>query len=113
MGFFRRAKDHFIERTAPSVLNATLMADYGTITEIELDSDERKLHLEALLRGERDPIRVEIGSYEIARRDGVAFFTIKQIATSREWITTLARQQLVGRPIPLPKEFGGWLGRLL
>ena len=50
---------------------------------------------------------------EIARRDGAVLFTVKQIATSREWITTLARQQLVGRPIPLPKEFGGWLGRLL
>jgi len=60
------------------VLNATLMADYGTITEIELDSGDGS-SIRSALRGERDPIRVEIGSYEIARRDGVAFFTIKQL----------------------------------
>ena len=113
MGFLRTAKDRLIERTAPSLLNGTLMKDFGTITSLELDSTQRKLHLEALLRGERDPIRVEIGSYEMTRRDDVVFFTIKQIATSREWITTLARQQLIDRPIPLPKEFGGWIGRLL
>jgi hypothetical protein len=113
MGFFRRAKDRLIERAAPGVLNATLMAELGTITAIELDSAERKLHVEALLRGEREPIRVEIGAYEITRRDGVAFFTIKQIETSREWITTVARQQLVNRAIELPKELGGWVGRLL
>ena len=113
MGLFGRAKDRIIERVAPGVLNATLMADLGTITAIELDSDERKLHVEALLRGEREPIRVEIGSYEITQRNGTAFFTIKQIVTSREWITTVARQQLVNRPIKLPKELGGWVGRLL
>src|SRR5437867_5404832 len=113
MGFFRRVKDGFIQRATPAVLNRTLLTDYGTITTVELDSAAKKLHLEALLRGETAPIRVEIASYEIERRDGEAFFTIKQIETSREWITTLARQQLIGRPIKLPKEFGGLMGRLL
>jgi hypothetical protein len=113
MGFLRGVRDHFIERTAPAILNETLMADYGRITAIELDSTAKKLHIEALLRGESHAIRVEIGSYELERRDGRAFFTIKQIETSREWITTLARQELVNRPIPLPNQFSGLLGRLL
>ena len=113
MGFLHNAKDLLIESTAPAILNQTLMADYGKITTLELDSRAKKLHVEALLRGESEPIRVEIDSYELEQRNGDVYLKIKQISTSREWITTLARQELVNRPIRLPRQFSGLVGRLL
>jgi len=68
----------FYRADCASVLNATLMADYGRSRELNW-TPVSGLHLEAAPARERDPIRVEIGSYEIARRDGVAFFTINKL----------------------------------
>ncbi len=113
MGFFRRTKDRLIEKTAPAVLNETLFHDYGEITSIELDSGDKSLHLEALLHGEKDTIRVEILLYEIVQCDGRDFFVAKKLRTSRQWITTLAKQQIVGRPIPLPQQLRGLISKLL
>ena|SRR5689334_8559200 len=113
MGFFQKTRDRLIEKTAPAVLNETLLRDYGEITFLEIDSADKTIHFEALLRGEKEPIRVEIQRYEIVERDGRVFFVTKQIQTSREWVTTLARNELVDRPIPLPANLSGLLTRLL
>src|SRR6185503_16054340 len=113
MGVLRKAKDHLVASAAPAVLNETIMADYGKITRLELDSAAKKLHVEVLLRGESQPIQVEIGSYKIEPSDKGVFLTIQQVTTSREWITTLVRQQLVNKPIALPKQFARWAGRFL
>ena len=113
MGFFQKTRDRLIEKTAPAVLNETVFRDYGEITSLEIDSEDKTIHFEALMRGEKDPIRVEILRYEIVRRDGRAFFVTKEIGTSREWVTTLAQKELVDRPIPLPENFSGLLMRLL
>src|SRR5206468_10482200 len=113
MGFLQKTRDRLIEKTAPAVLNETVFRDYGEITSLEIDSQDKSIHFEALLRGEKDPIRVEIQRYEIVKQDGGVFFVTKEIRTSRDWVTTLARKELVDRPIPLPANISGLLTRLL
>ena len=113
MGFFQKARDRLIETTAPAVLNETLFRDYGEITCLEIDSQDKTIHFEALLHGEKEPIRVEILKYEVMQRDGRAFFVPRKIQTSRQWITKLAEQELVDKPIALPENFSGLLMRLL
>lgn len=113
MGFFHATKDRLIEKTAPAVLNESLLRDYGKITSFELDSEEKIIRFEAVLFGEKSPISVEILSYEIKEVDGRACFIARKIRTSRAWITTLSENQLIGRPIPLPQQLSGLLARLL
>ena len=113
MGFFQKTRDRLIEKTAPRVLNETLMRDYGQITSLEIDSGDKTLHVEVLLRGEKEPIRVEILRYEISTQGERPCFIAREIKTSREWITTLAEQQLIGRPIPLPPQLSGLIAKLL
>ena len=113
MGFFRKTKDRLIEKTAAAVLNETVFRDYGEITSLDIDSRDKTIHFEALLRGEREPIRVEILHYEIVERDGRACFVAKKIRTSREWITKLAEQKLVDELLPLPQKLSGLIARLL
>src|SRR2546423_1373513 len=113
MGFFQKTKDRLIEKTAPAALNETVFRDYGQITSLEIDSKDKSIHFEAMLRGEKEPIRVEIRRYEIIERDDRVFFVTKEIQTSREWVTTLAQKELVDRPIPLPANLSGLLTRLL
>src|SRR5437763_15831850 len=113
MGFFQETRDRLIEKTEPALLNETVLRDYGESTSPAVDSRDKSVHFEALLRGEKEPIRVEILRYEIVKRNGHAFFVPKKVRTSREWITKLAEQELVDRPIPLPDNFSGLLMRLL
>jgi hypothetical protein len=113
MGFFQTAKDRLVESTAPAVLNETLMRPYGKITSMKVDSGEKMIRLEALLRGEKESITVDVLAYEIAQRNGQISFIAKKIKTSREWITTLAEQKLVDRPIPVPEQLSAWIKRLL
>jgi len=113
MSIFQKTKDRLIEKTAPSVLNETVMRDYGEITSLEIDSADKTLHVEVLLKGEKEPLRVEILQYEILEQDGRPSFIARKVSTSREWITTLAERQLIGRPIPLPQQLSGLLARLL
>ena len=113
MGFFQKTRDRLIEKTAPAVLNETILRDYGRMTSFDIDSQDKSIHFEALLHGEKESIRVEILRYEIVQRDGRVFFVTKEIRTSREWVTTLAGKELVDRPIPLPANLSGLLTRLL
>jgi hypothetical protein len=113
MGFFQKTRDRLIEKTAPRVLNETLMREYGQITSLEIDSRDKSLHVEVLLRGEKEPIRVEIQRYEISTLNERPCFIARKINTSREWITTLANNELIGRPIPLPSQLSGLITRLL
>jgi hypothetical protein len=113
VGFFQTAKDRLLESTAPAVLNESLMRPYGQITSLKIDSTDKTLRLEALLRGEKEKISVEVLSYEIVKRDGEVCFVAKEVRTSREWITTLAREQIVGKPIPVPAQLSSWVTRLL
>ena len=95
------------------MLNETLLRDYGEIISLEIDSNDKTLHADVLLRGEKEPIRVEIQRYEISRQEDRTCFIARKIETSREWITTLAQKQLMGRPIPLPSQLSGVIARLL
>jgi len=113
MGFFQKTKDWLSEKTVPHVLNETLLRDYGEIISLEIDSGEKTLHADVLLRGEKEPIRIEIQRYEISRQEDRTCFIARKIETSRAWITTLAQQQLIGRPIPLPPQLSGVIARLL
>ena len=113
MGLFQTAKDRLVESTAPAVLNETLMRPYGKITAMKIDSGEKMIRLEALLRGEKESITVDVLAYEIVQRDGQISFIAKKIKTSRDWITTLAERELVDRPIVVPEQLSGWVKRLL
>ena len=106
MGIFSNAKDRVVERAALAYLNQSLLAPYGRATALRLDSAASTLHVEAELKGETQPVELDIMGYEITR-DGERYYaTIREIRTSREWLTTLAETQLRNRRFELPAEVG-------
>jgi hypothetical protein len=113
VGFFQDAKDRFLERMAVPLLNRTLVAPYGKVRELRLDTAEKSATAVLELEGEREPVHVAIDRYEVSKRGGERYVTIHAIRTSRPWMTELARRQLVGRTLPLPPELGGLVMRLI
>ena len=113
MGILSSAKDRVLEQMALAYLNGNLLAPYGRATSLRIDSTKKTLGIEAELKGESVPIKIEVVDYEI-RQDGNRYFaTVKGIRTSREWLTTLAMKHLRNVPFELPAHVGSLLARAL
>ena len=106
MGIFSNAKDRVVERAALTYLNQSLLAPYGKATSLRLDSAARTLRVEVELKGENQSVEVDIVGYEITREGEQYYATIREVRTSREWLTTLASTQLQNRRFELPSEVG-------
>lgn len=102
-------KDWLIEKTVPTVLNERVLKPYGTLTEFKFDSKLRTAEGQILLKGERDPIRIRIGSYELVNENGRTFIIIHEFISSREWITRLAQQFVLGRRYELPESIAKYV----
>jgi hypothetical protein len=96
------AKDWLIEKTAVAMLNQSVLKPYGTLKQLNVDTKRRTIVAELELIGETQPVRVQINGYEILDEPDAAYLILKDVTTSREWLTTLARNFAVERKLKLP-----------
>jgi hypothetical protein len=64
------------------------MERYAHMLKLDINSEDKSISLEVLLRGEGSPIQIHIGHYEIVTGDESGI-KISQIHTSREWMTEM------------------------
>ncbi|MRI58620.1 MAG: hypothetical protein C6H99_03830 [Epsilonproteobacteria bacterium] len=96
-------KDKTIAYTLKSFFNLQIK-EYGQLLNLQIDSKSKRIKMELMLAGEKEPIEVEIGSYEIREREGKHYILIKNLKASREWIDMLARSYLDGYCIEIPAQ---------
>lgn len=75
---------------------------FGSITNLQLDSKQKNLAAELVLKGESTPILIQVDAYEVDEKDGVAWLTVRGIHASREWLNAALNEFLVGRPLQIP-----------
>jgi len=66
----------------------TKMERYARMLRLDINSEDKSIELEVLLRGESAPLKIHIGRYEIMTGDESGI-KISQIHTSREWMTEM------------------------
>lgn len=113
MGFLSKSKDKLVGSTAPALLNNSVLKPYGRIIDLKLDSEARTLIVTLELKGEREPVQIDVQEYELAKKGGRLWLVIKKVSTSREWLTELARRFAVGRQFELPPEASTLVSRFL
>ena len=64
------------------------MERFGQMLKLDINSEDKTIDLEVLLRGEASPLQIHIGHYEIRTGDDSGV-KISRIHTSREWMTDL------------------------
>ncbi len=106
------AKDWLIERAAVAMLNQSVLKPYGELKQLKLDSSLRRIEAELELKGEPQPVQLKVGNYEIVQEEGAAFLVLHEVSTSREWLTKLAGDFLVGRKLALPQQIQPFLPML-
>jgi len=113
MGIISNLKDRVVENKALSILNESILQPYGKATSLRIDSSAKTIDLDLELRGETVLVQIQIKKYELIKEGGASYAVIKEIQTSRGWLTTLAEQHLLNRRLELPPQAAGLLLRFL
>jgi len=109
---FKSLKDKALSKAIISGINLKIK-EYGKMLKLNLDSTNKTIELEIMLKGEKEPLKVFVNSYEISEEDGKYFLYAKDIKTSREWINIIAENYLKGEKIELSEKIAKTLQILI
>ena len=98
---FNAAKDLLTSKAARTYAN-NLIARYGRVDDLNIDSRNRKVRVVAVLDGEVDAVTLDVDSYELHTEGAKRFVEIKSCRCSRRWVQTLLNDKVVGRRFELP-----------
>jgi hypothetical protein len=87
--------------------------EYGEMLDLRLDSKNKKIELEILLKGELEPLKVDIGSYKIEQNGEKSYIILSEISTSREWINTLLEKFVQNKKFEISQDIEKVLGILV
>jgi hypothetical protein len=108
MNFLKNAikggKDSAIS-SAMKILAQKHVSGFANINTIEIDSSNRSLMAEVLLKGESEPIVLTVVGYEIITKGEKRLFVPHEVSASRQWIDALAKEYLQGRAFEIPAPF--------
>jgi hypothetical protein len=71
-----------------------------------LDSEKKLIQVEMLLKGEAEPIKFQVGKYEIIKEDDKVYLEVKDLATNREWMNVAIGNFLKdGTKVEIPAQY--------
>jgi hypothetical protein len=100
------SKDRLISERIKQELNAQL-ARYDEVLDVKLNTRERSVQLSIKLKGEPDPITVNIGKYELIKEGDQLWLSVESqsIEASREWLTLVLQDQAGRQRLPIPQKY--------
>ena len=107
-GMFTAAKDAVASQAARSYVNG-LIARYGQVRELKIDSRAKTVAVVCELIGESEPVAVRVESYRLISEDGAHFVEILTCSCSRPWLHNLLADHACGRRLALP----AWAAKVL
>lgn len=105
---FRAAKDSVTSEAARRYAN-NLVARYGEVVDLKIDSGEKTVRAVCRLTGEQEPITVTIESYEVLNVGGKKMLRLGRCRCSRPWLEALLNDFAKGREVEVP----GWASMAL
>ena len=82
------------------------------MTELSIDTKNKRVRVRLELVGEKEPIDVEVLRYSLKDKGEMTYITIEEVTSSREWLTAALREFVVGQDLAIPAKAGAAL-RLL
>jgi len=92
---------YFIEKYLPKIVREYISKEL----KFKIDSINKKITLEVLLKGESEIIKIEVYGYKIVEKNKAIFFEFDKIVTSREWLNVLIENYKSHIPSEIPKEY--------
>lgn len=79
------AKDALSSRAAQAWVNK-LIARYGSVQELRIDSRQKTVEVSCLLDGEATPITIRIDNYRVETERDKAFIRASEFTCTRPWL---------------------------
>ena len=98
---FNLAKN-FMTGKAAQVYANNLIARYGVVQDLKIDTQNKTVDLVCQLHGESQPVRVRIDKYVIQGRGEKRFVEVVKCTCSRPWIQALVEDFVQGRSVEVP-----------
>ena len=97
----RAIKDGAIAMSLKALVNDKF-GQYGDITDCSIDTKSNKVVVQALLKGERDRVTINLDKYEIEQEGAESYIVLKRFSASREWVALVLNKFLMGKRYKLP-----------
>jgi hypothetical protein len=101
-------KDKALSTGAKIAIN-TQIKEFGKMLKLNLDSEKKRIEMEVMLDGEKEPLHVEVEQYVLKEEAGKHLLQIYGVKTSRAWINTVAASYLEGKSFEIPAEYAKML----
>ena len=69
--------------------------------DLKINSQDKSIEVELLLKGEQNPMKVIIQKYELVDGPETDFIIVHKATASREWMGVLLENFLIGKNIPM------------
>jgi hypothetical protein len=94
-------KEGAVEAAAKVYVNQKIQ-NFGTVTNLQIDSRAKTILLETSLKGEAAPVFVKVLNYEVVSAADSTYLVCGRFEASREWITAVLNEYVAGERIPVP-----------
>ncbi len=102
MGLFdsiRDAKNAMLGSIVTEKANK-IMEGFGKMLNFQLDTENRNIDFEIMLKGESDPIKLSLSKYEFIQKNDKPYIKFQDIKTSREWLDIVLKQYVLPKYAP-------------
>jgi hypothetical protein len=73
-------------------INRSLLKEYGKMTRLEIDKENKVISVDLELKGEKEPVRITLSNYRLIQEAGKnPLFEPGTIVVSREWLDALLK----------------------
>lgn len=93
MSIFKKKKDKIISNALQSLVNI-LIDDYGKLIDLAVNSKDKTILLNVLLKGEKEVLNIIFSNYSIITERKNSYLQFDKISTSREWINVFCDKKL-------------------
>jgi len=79
------------------------MGGIGRMINLQIDSKRKTIRLELELKGENEPIWIDVPSYQVVQKDGTTLIEFDRINISREWMEVVVEKYLKEKRFEIPE----------
>jgi hypothetical protein len=92
-----------------------MLAPYGTLRALSLDSSQRRVVLVVHLNGDTEPTEISVENYRIQRENGHVWIETptEAFTSSRAWVAAVLNRLVAGKRTEIPAAYAKYVQTLL
>lgn len=113
----RNLKNNFISKSLQEIINSKIET-FGNIRDINIDTVDKNISAELLLKGETETVKIYFSQYEILEIEDKTYFKFNSLSTTKEWLNVLLQNYVLTKFAPenkilIEKQYSSFIKHLV